>query len=151
MTLHLLHDTVMLHKICISAAQIAHVKVQPNVCVLMFVQPYIPEQQQQPTLRAFRAALRDTIRQYYIKVPDAQPIGGLPESKNWVLRGPQNDSLGLHEFLAMDLSRGLDWWAPRTQYTEVWDSHFEPKCMFAGPALQHAVCILYPLQAKLGI
>lgn len=64
------------------------------------------------------AALRDTIRQYYIKVPDAQPIGGLPESKNWVLRGPQNDTLGLHEFLAMDLSRALDWWAPRTQYTE---------------------------------
>ena len=66
------------------------------------------------------AALRDKIRQYYIKVPDAQPIGGLPESKNWVLRGPQNDSLGLHEYLAMDISRALDWWAPRTQYTEVW-------------------------------
>lgn len=67
------------------------------------------------------AALRDTIRQYYIKVPVAQPIGGLPEAKGWVLRGPQNDSLGLHEYLTMNISGKLDWWTPRTKYVEVWD------------------------------
>ena len=68
------------------------------------------------------AALRDTIRQYYIKVPQAEPIGGLPESKNWVFRGPQNDTLGLHEHLAMDISGKLDWWSPRTKYVEVRDA-----------------------------
>ena len=65
------------------------------------------------------AALRDSIRQYYIKVADNEALGGLPADNNWVLRGVQNDTLGLHEFLAMNLSRALGWWAPRTQYIEV--------------------------------
>lgn len=65
------------------------------------------------------AALRDTIRQYYIKLDDSQPIGGLPTAKNWVLRGPQNDTVGLHEVLAMKLSAGSRMWTPHTQYTEV--------------------------------
>ena len=65
------------------------------------------------------AALRDTIRQYYIVVKNNEALGGLPADNNWVLRGVQNDTLGLHEFLAMNLSRALGWWAPRTQYTEV--------------------------------
>lgn len=67
------------------------------------------------------AALRDTIRQYYIKLPQSEPLGGLPENKNWVFRGPQNDTLGLHEYLAMNLSGELGWWSPRTKYGEVWD------------------------------
>ena len=65
------------------------------------------------------AALRDTIRQYYIQVANNEALGGLPADNNWVLRGVQNDTLGLHEFLAMNLSRGLGWWAPSTQYIEV--------------------------------
>ncbi|KAL3138924.1 hypothetical protein ABBQ32_005741 [Trebouxia sp. C0010 RCD-2024] len=65
------------------------------------------------------SALRDTIRQYYIKLPQSEPLGGLPENKNWVFRGPQNDTLGLHEYLAMNLSGELGWWSPRTKYGEL--------------------------------
>ena len=67
----------------------------------------------------YAAALRDTIRQYYIKLEDDQPIAGLATAKTWVLRGPQNDTLGLHEFLAMNLSAGTGLWTPHTRYTEV--------------------------------
>ena len=63
------------------------------------------------------AALRDTIREYYIKITNNEALGGLPADNDWVLRGVQNDTLGLHEFLAMNISRGAGWWAPRTQYT----------------------------------
>ena len=79
------------------------------------------------------AALRDTIRQYYIKVTDAEALGGLPEAKNWVLRGPQNDTLGLHEYLAMNISAGAGWWAPRTHYTEVWALQETLAMHLAGP------------------
>ena len=65
------------------------------------------------------AALRDTIREYYIKVANNEALGGLPADNGWVLRGLQNDTMGLHEFLAMNISRGAAWWAPRTQYIEV--------------------------------
>ena len=65
------------------------------------------------------AALRDTIREYYIKVTNNEALGGLPADNGWVLRGLQNDTMGLHEFLAMNISRGAGWWAPRTQYIEV--------------------------------
>lgn len=64
------------------------------------------------------AALRDTIRQYYIKLDDDEPLGGLATAKNWILRGPQNDTLGLHEFLGMKISQGAGWWAPHMEYTE---------------------------------
>ncbi|KAA6420630.1 MAG: hypothetical protein FRX49_09423 [Trebouxia sp. A1-2] len=64
-------------------------------------------------------ALRDTIREYYIKVANNEALGGLPADNGWVLRGLQNDTMGLHEFLAMNISRGAGWWAPRTQYIEV--------------------------------
>ncbi|DBA72087.1 TPA: hypothetical protein ACH3X2_010812 [Trebouxia sp. C0005] len=65
------------------------------------------------------SALRDTIREYYIKVANNEALGGLPADNGWVLRGLQNDTMGLHEFLAMNISRGAGWWAPRTQYIEV--------------------------------
>ncbi|DBB02648.1 TPA: hypothetical protein ACH3X3_011616 [Trebouxia sp. C0006] len=65
------------------------------------------------------SALRDTIREYYIKLADNEALGGLPADNGWVLRGLQNDTMGLHEFLAMNISRGAGWWAPRTQYIEV--------------------------------
>ena len=65
------------------------------------------------------AALRDSIREYYIKVANNEALGGLPADNGWVLRGLQNDTLGLHEFVAMNISRGAGWWAPRTQYIEV--------------------------------
>lgn len=68
---------------------------------------------------ALSAALRDSIREYYIKVDNNEALGGLPADNGWVLRGVQNDTLGLHEFLAMNISRGAGWWAPRTQFTEV--------------------------------
>ena len=65
------------------------------------------------------AALRDTIRQYYIKLQDNEPVAGLATAKNWVLRGVQNDTVGLHEVLAMSLSGGTGLWTPHTRYTEV--------------------------------
>lgn len=119
-----------MYETCIFAGQLAHQYHILNICSSV-VPSHALEQQPHPSPREIRrmhffAALRDTIRQYYIKVADAQPIGGLPEAKNWVLRGPQNDTLGLHEHLAMSISRALDWWAPRTQYTEVWDPDPNP-------------------------
>lgn len=72
------------------------------------------------------AALRDTIREYYIKVANNEALGGLPADNGWALRGLQNDTMGLHEFLAMNISRGAGWWAPRTQYIEVYCAVYRP-------------------------
>lgn len=95
------------------------------------------------------AALRDTIREYYIKVANNEALGGLPADNGWVLRGLQNDTMGLHEFLAMNISRGAGWWAPRNQYIEVCcadKDHMHPQqdnsmVRFCKSMLWHYTCL----------
>lgn len=45
---------------------------------------------------------------------------GMPSGKKWVHYGPQNDTLGLHYWYAMEMYRATnDRWVPRSRFIEI--------------------------------
>lgn len=65
------------------------------------------------------SAIRNTIQKYDLKFKNSTALLGLPKAKKWSLYGPQNDTFGLHDFVAYNLSRAAGDWAPHTIFTEM--------------------------------
>jgi len=62
----------------------------------------------------------NTIRSYEITLNNSHPYLGMPSGKKWVHYGPQNDTLGLHYWYAMEMYRGTgDTWVPKSRFAEI--------------------------------
>lgn len=69
------------------------------------------------------ADARNALQSLTLTFPKAGPkVGfvGLDKDDKFVLYQPQNDTLGLHEWLGLNLSRSTGEYASQQQYVEVW-------------------------------
>lgn len=62
----------------------------------------------------------NTVASYEISFNKSHPYMGMPSGKKWVHYGPQNDTLGLHYWYAMEMYRATnDRWVPRSRFIEI--------------------------------
>lgn len=61
---------------------------------------------------------RNKLRSYNVYLPDQSPFLGLPSEKKFALYQPQNDTLGLRQWLAFTLARDTGEFNPRSTYIE---------------------------------
>ncbi|GAB4821724.1 hypothetical protein N2152v2_008770 [Parachlorella kessleri] len=59
------------------------------------------------------------VRSYSIKLNDTTKFLGMPKGQNWALYGPQNDTMGFHDWFGFYLYRLTGNYAARTQYIEL--------------------------------
>lgn len=59
------------------------------------------------------------VRAYSLSLDKSARFLGMPKGSSWSLYGPQNDTMGFHDWLGFHLYRQTGAWASRTQYAEL--------------------------------
>eukprot|EP00887_Chlorella_sp_A99_P000219 scaffold13.g219.t1 len=79
----------------------------------------------------------DLVRAYSLSLDKSARFLGMPKGSSWSLYGPQNDTMGFHDWLGFHLYRQTGAWASRTQYAELFALRYPQDYLGLYLAMEH--------------